>query len=380
MTDPDATGHSDDDTLSWDRERDGQMADYADQPLEVSTEDYDPTKDDASIGRPGHEGARERPSPYQLALPKALAKFGLRVKLVDGWADRGSSRFQPRGSVAHWTASAAGPRASLGVVTHGHPTLAGPLCNVYLDREGIAWVVAAGRANHAGLGGWNGLTGNSSVFGTECEGTAGGSYQGTDFTAAQLDAYPRIVAAYHHLTGTPIASHACGHSEWAPARKIDVGAYMPTLRKQAAAIAASPIIEPEDDMPSVNDILMGATTVTYRDDHGKVRTETHPFAYWVGQIYDYQRTITRALQQLGANLDEVETPTRVLFRLAGGDAVYLAKLDRSPAAWSKIPADQVDAVRSNLAQLSRKVVDFTAQAPVTDPHIYGAEVEWDGSI
>jgi N-acetyl-anhydromuramyl-L-alanine amidase AmpD len=34
-----------------------------------------------------------------------------------------------------------------------------------------AYVIAAGRANHAGEGGWKGLSGNSSVYGLEIEHT-----------------------------------------------------------------------------------------------------------------------------------------------------------------------------------------------------------------
>lgn len=197
--------------------------------------------------------------PYQLGLPNALVRFGLTVKVVDGWGTRGGSAFRPRGSVAHWTASSGGPTASLGVVTHGHSKLPGPLCNVYLDRYGVAWVVAAGVANHAGLGGYNGMSGNSTVFGTECEGTIGTQYAGTDFTPEQLDAYPRIVAAFHWLAESPPLTHACGHSEWT-SRKIDVGSYAPTLRHQAAAILARGNTSTEDDMAQVpqdqwNDLL-----------------------------------------------------------------------------------------------------------------------------
>jgi hypothetical protein len=32
----------------------------------------------------------------------------------------------------------------------------GPLCNVGLARSGAVYVIAAGRANHAGKGGWRG--------------------------------------------------------------------------------------------------------------------------------------------------------------------------------------------------------------------------------
>lgn len=54
----------------------------------------------------------------------------------------------------HWTAgpSKSKARPSLRVVTNGRPGLPRPLCNVYLDRKGVAVIVAPGRANYAGYG------------------------------------------------------------------------------------------------------------------------------------------------------------------------------------------------------------------------------------
>ncbi len=183
--------------------------------------------------------------PYQTRIPEALARFGLKVETVPGWQTRGSSTFTPRGAVSHWTAGPRGSttRPSLNICTNGRTGLPGPLCNVYLDRKGIAVVVAAGRANHAGVGGWKGLTANSQVFGTEAE--CGGD---GDWTAAQRAAYPRVNAAYCWLGGFG-PEMCCGHHEWAtpPGRKVDIRDWpMSAMRSQVAAILASP---QEDNMP-----------------------------------------------------------------------------------------------------------------------------------
>ena len=153
---------------------------------------------------------------YQTQLANALRARGVRVEEYAGWTSRGSSSFDPRGAVCHWTAgpcSATG-RPSLGTVVKGRPDLAGPLANVYLDRAGVAVVVAAGLANHAGEGGWKGLSGNSSVFGVEAECCNAG-----DWTAAQRDAYPLVMAALCDA-GRFGADMVAGHNEWTP-RKID---------------------------------------------------------------------------------------------------------------------------------------------------------------
>lgn len=168
----------------------------------------------------------------QLGIPAALAARGVSVETVPGWETRGSAAFDPRGVVCHWTAGpAAGDRPSLAVVTNGRSGLPGPLAQVFLTRAAVAVVVAAGRANHAGSGGWAGLTGNSSVFGIEAESTGRG-----DWTNAQRVAYPRVVAGLLDLIGAG-PEMVCGHSEWAPTRKIDIRDWtMDVMRAQVAAL------------------------------------------------------------------------------------------------------------------------------------------------
>lgn len=170
--------------------------------------------------------------PYQTNIPAALKAQGLKVELVKNWQTRGSSAFNPRGVVNHWTAGPpTGDRPSLRICIEGRPDLPGPLCNVFLTRGGVAVVVAAGRANHAGSGGWKGLKGNSSVFGIEAENSGGG-----EWTTEQRWSYPRINAALCKIIGVD-ASMVCGHNEWAPGRKIDPHDWpMPAMRAQTQAI------------------------------------------------------------------------------------------------------------------------------------------------
>jgi hypothetical protein len=170
---------------------------------------------------------------YQTQLANALRGRGVRVEEYAGWTTRGSSSFTPHGAVAHWTAGPCGAtgRPSLSVVVNGRSDLPGPLANVYLDRAGVAVVVAAGKANHAGEGGWLGLSGNSSVFGVEAEACNAG-----DWTAAQRSAYPAVMAGLCDA-GRFSADYVCGHNEWAPSRKIDPHDWpMPSMRSQVGAL------------------------------------------------------------------------------------------------------------------------------------------------
>jgi hypothetical protein len=188
-----------------------------------------------------------------LALADKMRAAGLTVVEVAGWRERGSDSFNPRGFVWHHTA---GPRTglapSLGICINGRSGLPGPLCNLFLDRAGVVYVVAAGRANHAGAGGWGGLTGNASVYGLEIE-NVGTSAE--PWSARILDIAGRIAAATgvrHDL--------CCMHKEWAPTRKIDMHAVSGRDMRARAAQATNPPVPPvvvpppstsKDDMHSI---------------------------------------------------------------------------------------------------------------------------------
>lgn len=146
-----------------------------------------------------------------------LRAAGCKVVEVAGWQTRGSGTFNPRGLTDHHTA---GPRngnaPSLGICINGRTGLPGPLCNIFTARDNTIFVVAAGRANHAGRGGWRGLSGNSSVYGNEREnsGTTADPWR-----PDQHEAAARANAAL--LKGHADAANHCEHKEWAPSRKPD---------------------------------------------------------------------------------------------------------------------------------------------------------------
>src|SRR5262245_7260143 len=107
-------------------------------------------------------------------LPEVLEEAGLKVAEQPGWRTRGHGDVGPtKGVICHHTAGAKnGNMPSLGVITNGRPGLDGPLAQLGLGRDGTWFVVAAGRANHAGKGEWQGIkTGNTSFIGIEAENT-----------------------------------------------------------------------------------------------------------------------------------------------------------------------------------------------------------------
>jgi N-acetyl-anhydromuramyl-L-alanine amidase AmpD len=174
-------------------------------------------------------------------IPNVLLSAGLKVAEQPGWKTRGRSEMGVvRGVMCHHTAGArTGNMPSLRIVTDGRPDLPGPLSQLCLGRDGTFFVVAAGRANHAGAGNWQGVaSGNSSFIGIEAENTgltAGPNAE--PWPAVQLDAYRRGVAAI--LTRLRADSiMCCGHKEFAlpMGRKIDPTFDMDDFRIRVAAI------------------------------------------------------------------------------------------------------------------------------------------------
>lgn len=192
--------------------------------------------------------------PYLTWLADACRDTGYPTIEVAGWRTAGHGPMTAdHGVVGHWTA---GPDSwethsntpSLRVVRDGRPGLDGPLCNVYTAFDGTLYVVAAGKAWHAGVSGWLGETDlNDTFVGNEVESPGGFSY-----TPEQLDVTPRLHAALLLRMGRT-ASWSCAHFECAlpPGRKPDGPARdMNAFRRTVAAYLANPstIRKQEDDV------------------------------------------------------------------------------------------------------------------------------------
>lgn len=179
-----------------------------------------------------------------LWLPRILKDAGLKVALVDGWESRGRREMGPvKGVICHYTAGQRkGNMPSMDTLIRGREAsedaeaLPGPLAQLGLGRDGTFYVIAAGLANHAGLGSWKGITtGNSNFIGIEAENTGG--HDDSPWPAVQVDAYQRGVAAVLKQVGRG-AEFCCGHKEYAPTRKQDPDLDMNEFRTAVAAILA----------------------------------------------------------------------------------------------------------------------------------------------
>lgn len=171
-------------------------------------------------------------------LPHVLESAGLKVALVDGWEERGRREMGAVfGVLCHHTATKQkGNMPSLHTLINGRPDLSGPLCQLGLGRDGTFYVIAAGRANHAGEGIWKGLTnGNANFIGIEAENS--GTASEFPWPEVQMDAYARGVAAILKFIGQT-EEFCAGHKEYARPinRKPDPTFQMDDFRKTVGSI------------------------------------------------------------------------------------------------------------------------------------------------
>lgn len=171
-------------------------------------------------------------------MADAFRKNGLRVQEVQGWKNRGvAGTFAPRGAVFHHTASNrhAGSAPSLRICRDGRPGIPGPLCNVLIGRDGTVHVIAAGRANHAGLGGpFRNIplnSGNAFLAGVEVENDGVGEKWSADLLQTADVVFATLLLGLRRRSVWLI-----GHKEWAPRRKIDPARLdMDQVRKRVSA-------------------------------------------------------------------------------------------------------------------------------------------------
>jgi peptidoglycan hydrolase-like protein with peptidoglycan-binding domain len=175
-------------------------------------------------------------------LPEVLKDAGLKVSLDPGWETRGLGNVGSIfGVICHHTGVRNPGKLNMPTLKSlrngrraepGLKALPGPLAQLGLGRDGTYFVIAAGRAAHAGKGSFRGVSGNLRFIGIEAE-SAGNSSD--PWPEIQLDAYRRGVAAILKHLGKD-ASFCIGHKEYAPGRKDDPNLNMNEFRAAVTAI------------------------------------------------------------------------------------------------------------------------------------------------
>lgn len=217
--------------------------------------DFVPCGVEDSAARAANQFGVDAVSSTQHPLTRLLEffdKWGVNYRTVAGYETRGrpasSGGYDPRGVQWHHTgstSSASNPAPSLRTLTEGRPDLTGPLCAVAPDYNGVVWVVALGRANHAGLARAHGALpagdGNALRVGFEIQ-TSGLQV----IPPAQMDSTILATVAVLDMLGVrsdQVADYLARHYDTSTTGKWDVGAgtgaYVPLdIRPHARTIAA----------------------------------------------------------------------------------------------------------------------------------------------
>lgn len=183
---------------------------------------------------------------YLTDLADAARKSGLQVVELAGWKTRGrpyvknaGRDFIPKGIVCHHTGSDLEGTAGTKILLAGRPDLPAPLSQLSLSRSGVVYIVAAGRANHAGavhsVGFMKAGDGNAQSIGIEAQNSGSEGW-----SAKQLDAYHKLCAALCDHYGWSRAN-VVGHGECSTAGKWDPGVHgkmisMGTFRAAVAKV------------------------------------------------------------------------------------------------------------------------------------------------
>lgn len=231
-----------------------------------------------------------------MSFPDLLRSYGVTVRECDGWQSRHRpGEFTPIGTTWHHTAGL----NALRIVRDGRADLSGPLADIYLDKQGVAWVVSDGRCNHAGkvagivvarcrndkpplgtaaaLGLVDDTDGNRWFYGVEMENLGDGV---DPWPAVQLDAAARIGAALCHAHGWT-ANRNVGHLE-ITRRKIDPRGFpMSSLRALVAEhLTGRTPQDQEDDMTPEEHEKLEAAWVQATEANNRAKN----FERWLPKI------------------------------------------------------------------------------------------------
>lgn len=194
-----------------------------------------------------------------LWLADVLTDAGLSIKPLAGWEQRGGLLDPGDGANGvmwhHTVTKPSRPDADvdrfLGIT--GRKDLPAPLCNISTNRDGSVSIIAAGKANHGGLGSWLNISGNANWIGDEMKNLG----PTEPWPKKQIECATIAAAAILTELGRG-AGWLCAHKEYAdpPGRKTDPHTLnMDTMRRNVAAILeAEPMGLPITRTSNVEDI------------------------------------------------------------------------------------------------------------------------------
>lgn len=262
-------------------------------------------------------------------LPEALRLWGVDVREMDGWRERGQGDFTDiQGVMAHHTGAA---NTTPEIIAFGHSALRGLLSQIHLDPKGVATICGAGIAYHAGLAdpGRGGPAGQGYVTRPSASGpksyTSGNArYIGIEaqhsgnprdpWPEEQMEAYARCCAAICWFLGYG-TDRVLGHKEYAPSRKVDPTFQMEGFRRRVQWLLDNPPAAVRGDAPTF-------PTIDAPEAGAPDTKENHPmWDHMLESIINPAKKLSAALilQLLDAYAWKQEVAMRHLFDQLGLD-------------------------------------------------------------
>lgn len=220
---------------------------------EADTIEFDPERpdDDPVLAGPGEHGPRTVGNPAAVASMRGIMRIGRLLGVTyresAGWTTRGrSATFTPEWSHQHHTAAA---RDIDALLISGRPDVSGPLANWAGHNDGVMVALAAGRANHAGVG----TIPSSKSYGLEQTGPVpAGSYGTNAFPSYRSSVLHQAATCIYH--GWPV-SRVVGHKETArpigrkPDPHYDMGPFRTAIGREVTRYKSGsnePVPPPEE--------------------------------------------------------------------------------------------------------------------------------------
>lgn len=254
---------------------------------------------------------------YLTNLANVLCANGLTVHEVSGWKTRGrpasTGDFDPVGTLCHHTATtkATSDRGVVSLLINGRADLPGPLAQLGLGRDGTVHVIAAGRANHAGVAKSSGTVaagdGNRLYIGIE----AFNDGVGEPWPQVQYEAYVKLCAVLSlKVTGNSVNT-VRGHKETSVTGKVDPTFDMDQFRSRVQDEMVALTKPPAPELPTF--------------------TAAHISGKWSAPRQSWSQTFLAA-QAAGATVATVtETTQDSTFRTAPLPYAWkMARVDNAP--------------------------------------------------
>ena len=282
-------------------------------------------------------------------LPARLRAAGLTVVEISGWEKRRRpNAFAPRGVLWHHTGGKEKPGTegayARWMFLEGRDDLPAPLCQLSIDRNGIVYVGAAGRANHAGKAKASGTMpagdGNELYVGVEChndgkEGWSPAQYAAMVATGRVLSAVLKVGADRHRA-----------HRETSVTGKWDPGLLdMDRFRADLASTTTptQPESEEDDMKPDEREMLIKIAKQT-NENHRRLADTQRAVAEGLPLIRLVAKAVPTILRQIGYLMPAAEKHADALASLQADVTQALAEAQKSGNAEQVAALEQILAI------------------------------------